>query len=106
MSELEKFINTHRLDKPVRHFMKKADERKLKFVFNAYNIEYAYIPYMEHCPDDPRNKNFPQNTDKFACIIEAPFTKDNLYKIIELSRSDKKTNDEKVAHTKMLIDNG
>lgn len=95
MSELERLITQHRLDGPVRHFLKKSEERQLKYIFDAYGVGYNYVPFNPVTPDDPRNRNFPEDTDRMDCIMEAPFTEKDLCKMITLADTDEKVNCEK-----------
>lgn len=96
MSELEKLIKQHRLSQPVRHFLKKPEERQLRYILDAYSIEYGYVPFNPVSPDDPRNNNFPTDADRIDCIMEVPFEENTLHKMMALAGTDKRVIDEKI----------
>lgn len=104
MSELEKLIKQHRLDQPVRHFLKKPEERQLRYVLDAYGIEYGYVPFNPVNPDDPRNESFSTDADRMDCLMEVPFEEEILHRMIALADTDKKVSDEKARQFEQIND--
>lgn len=102
MSKLEEFIRRHKLPEPVRHFLKKPEERQLRYILDAYSIEYGYVPFNPVSPDDSRNNNFPTDADRMDCIMEVPFEENTLHKMMALADTDRKVINEKARQFEQL----
>lgn len=106
MSELKKFLETHKLDRKVQTIISKENEELITTAFYLYGIkDYKYHGNNKMQPPEIR-KLFPENITNLQGIVISPYTQQDIDTIIKLAENDtavEKEIQEEYEETKELL---